>query len=59
MSFFFVNCHGEAISSDRIEVMRIQGAELERLHRVAAKADPVSGHKGWHVLQAGRVKASP
>jgi hypothetical protein len=29
--------------------MRAQGAEQERQSRLAAKADPVSVHKGWRV----------
>ena len=49
MSLTFVNHNGEPISATRMAAMRAQGAELERLRRLAAKADPVSVHKGWRV----------
>ena len=49
MSLSFVNHNGEAISPARMAAMRAQGMELERQRRLAAKADPVSVHKGWRV----------
>jgi len=49
MSLTFVNHNGDPISATRMATMRAQGAELERQRRLAAKADPVSVHKGWRV----------
>ena len=49
MSLTFVNHNGDLISDTRMAAMRAQGMELERQRRLAAKADPVSVHKGWRV----------
>ena len=58
MSLTFVNHNGKAISPARMAAMRAQGMELERQRRVAAKADPVSAHKGWRVsgIQPGKLE---
>lgn len=49
MSLTFVNHNGDPISASRMAAMRAQGMELKRQRRLAAKADPVSVHKGWRV----------
>ena len=49
MSLTFVNHNGDPITDSRMAAMRAQGMELERQRRLAAKADPVSVHKGWRV----------
>ncbi|CAM4308907.1 DUF4376 domain-containing protein [Comamonas aquatilis] len=49
MGLTFVNHHGNAISPARMAAMRAEALEQERQKRVAAKADPVSTHKGWRV----------
>jgi hypothetical protein len=49
MSLTFVNHNGDPITDSRMAAMRAQGMELERQRRLAAKADAVSVHKGWHV----------
>ena len=49
MTLTFVNHNGDPITDSRMAAMRAQGMELERLRRLAAKADAVSVHKGWRV----------
>ena len=58
MSLTFVNHNGKPIFPARMAAMRDQGMELERQRRVAAKADPVSAHKGWRVsgIQPGKLE---
>ncbi len=59
MSLTFVNHNGDPITDSRMAAMRAQEMELERQRRLAAKADPVSVHKGWRVsgIKPGLLQA--